>query len=230
MQEHSETFVWESYQRSRFSLTAAKNFFSHLKACPTCRQHLRHQLHHQAEEYEPASTSQLVACHITSPFELGFILSSTELWAVTLDRLTLYHYLEILADRVRVTTIDFLPEVGKIAIQACQNYLLNGKPLPILPLNLGLVKSLFQREVLLWTQLIPYGATVAYADLADWMGKPGAFRAVGAAEKANPLPLFIPCHRVIGRNGQLIGFGGGLALKQKLLDLEQNYLYQTAHA
>lgn len=229
MYQHTATFVWESYQRSRLSLPAGKNFFSHIKECPTCRQHLRQQLHRQAEEGEPASTAQLVAYHTTIEVELGFITSSTELWAVTLDRITLFRYLETLENRVRVTTYDLLPDVGKIAIQACRNYLLSGTPLPFLPLNLGLVKSAFKREALLWTQLVPYGETVSYADLADWIGKPGAARAVGNAEKSNPLPLFIPCHRVIGRDGRLVGFGGGLALKQKLLDLEQSCLYKTAH-
>lgn len=78
----------------------------------------------------------------------------------------------------------------------------------------------FQREV--WTTLaaIPFGATWSYAQLASVVGKPKAMRAVGAANGRNPLPIVLPCHRVIGANGSLTGFGGGLPTKQFLLELE----------
>ncbi len=78
----------------------------------------------------------------------------------------------------------------------------------------------FQRET--WRQLlaIPYGETISYGELARRMGKPGASRAVGAANGANPIPIVIPCHRVIGSNGDLTGFGGGLETKRRLLLLE----------
>jgi methylated-DNA-[protein]-cysteine S-methyltransferase len=78
----------------------------------------------------------------------------------------------------------------------------------------------FQRDV--WTALrsIPYGATRSYAEIARTVGRPTAFRAVGAANGANPLPIVVPCHRVIGSNGSLTGFGGGMQAKQRLLELE----------
>ena len=78
----------------------------------------------------------------------------------------------------------------------------------------------FQRNV--WWQLaeIPYGETISYAQLAMRVGKPSATRAVGAANGRNPLPIVLPCHRVIGANGSLTGFGGGLPTKQFLLHLE----------
>jgi methylated-DNA-[protein]-cysteine S-methyltransferase len=79
----------------------------------------------------------------------------------------------------------------------------------------------FQRSV--WRQLqeIPYAATISYGELARRVGNPKASRAVGSANGANPLPIVIPCHRVIARNGTLGGFGGGLPTKQALLALEQ---------
>ncbi|MCL6614645.1 MAG: methylated-DNA--[protein]-cysteine S-methyltransferase [Firmicutes bacterium] len=79
----------------------------------------------------------------------------------------------------------------------------------------------FQRAV--WERLreIPYGATATYGEIARRMGRPAAARAVGAACRANPIALAIPCHRVIGAGGDLTGFGGGLALKEWLLRLEQ---------
>jgi len=67
---------------------------------------------------------------------------------------------------------------------------------------------------------IPYGETITYGELARRIGKPTASRAVGAANGANPIPIVIPCHRVIGSNGDLTGFGGGLDTKLKLLQLE----------
>ncbi|MDE2851441.1 MAG: methylated-DNA--[protein]-cysteine S-methyltransferase [Acidobacteriota bacterium] len=79
----------------------------------------------------------------------------------------------------------------------------------------------FQRRV--WAELrrIPFGETISYGELAARIGKPSASRAVGAANGRNPLPVVVPCHRVIGSDGRLTGFGGGLPTKQALLDLEQ---------
>jgi methylated-DNA-[protein]-cysteine S-methyltransferase len=78
----------------------------------------------------------------------------------------------------------------------------------------------FQLEA--WRALvaIPYGTTISYGELARRIGKPEAARAVGAANGANPLPIVVPCHRVIGRDGSLTGFGGGLLAKRALLELE----------
>jgi methylated-DNA-[protein]-cysteine S-methyltransferase len=78
----------------------------------------------------------------------------------------------------------------------------------------------FQKRV--WKALltIPYGETRSYAQIADAIGSPKAVRAVGAANGQNPIPIVIPCHRVIGSNGKLTGFGGGLPMKRRLLDLE----------
>lgn len=82
----------------------------------------------------------------------------------------------------------------------------------------------FQLEVLKALQRIPYGETKSYAEIAREIGRPRAVRAVGAANGRNPLPIVIPCHRVIGSNGSLTGFGGGLPAKRFLLDLEQGQL------
>jgi methylated-DNA-[protein]-cysteine S-methyltransferase len=79
----------------------------------------------------------------------------------------------------------------------------------------------FQLEVLRALQKVSYGETISYGDLARRIGRPKASRAVGMANARNPLPIVIPCHRVIGSNGSLVGFGGGLDIKQKLLDLER---------
>ena len=78
----------------------------------------------------------------------------------------------------------------------------------------------FQRSVWDALQKIPYGTTWSYGTLATRIGRPTAARAVGAANGRNPLPIVIPCHRVIGSSGRLTGFGGGLDTKQTLLELE----------
>lgn len=82
----------------------------------------------------------------------------------------------------------------------------------------------FQRAV--WELLceIPYGETISYGELARRIGNPKASRAVGLANGANPIAIVIPCHRVIGSNGKLTGYGGGLPIKEKLLALERRQL------
>jgi methylated-DNA-[protein]-cysteine S-methyltransferase len=90
-----------------------------------------------------------------------------------------------------------------------------GFDLPLAPQGTG-----FQREVWRALATIPYGETVSYAQLAARVGRPKAMRAVGAANGRNPLPIVLPCHRVIGADGSLTGFGGGLDAKRFLLELE----------
>ena len=84
----------------------------------------------------------------------------------------------------------------------------------------------FQNKV--WSELtkIPYGQTISYGELARRVGNPQASRAVGLANGKNPLAIVVPCHRVIGANGTLTGYGGGLPRKKKLLELEQG-LFQN---
>jgi methylated-DNA-[protein]-cysteine S-methyltransferase len=78
----------------------------------------------------------------------------------------------------------------------------------------------FQREALLATFAIPYGQTSTYGEIAMQIGRPSSARAVGRAEATNPMPLVIPCHRVLGSDGKLRGYGGGLDVKKWLLRLE----------
>jgi methylated-DNA-[protein]-cysteine S-methyltransferase len=78
----------------------------------------------------------------------------------------------------------------------------------------------FQREVWDALRTVPYGRTVSYSELAAAVGRPGAARAVGAANGRNPIAIVIPCHRVIGAAGALTGYGGGIERKRRLLDLE----------
>ena len=90
-------------------------------------------------------------------------------------------------------------------------------------LNLCLDVRPFQKKVLTALRRMPYGETISYGELAKKIGNPKASRAVGQANARNPIPIVIPCHRVIGGSGKLTGFGGGIAVKQSLLDIEQQY-------
>ncbi len=100
-----------------------------------------------------------------------------------------------------------------------QAYFAGDNPQRTFPLDLR--GTAFQRAV--WEALltIPYGKTRTYGEIATQIGRPRAVRAVGRAVGANPISLIVPCHRVVGRNGALVGYGGGLAIKRALLALEQ---------
>ena len=92
-------------------------------------------------------------------------------------------------------------------------------------LTLAPVGTPFQIGVWQALQSIAYGETTTYGAIAKQIGNPSAIRAVGAANGANPIPIVIPCHRVIGSNGKLTGFGGGLPVKELLLKLESRQLH-----
>ncbi len=87
--------------------------------------------------------------------------------------------------------------------------------------RLSPIGTSFQRQV--WEALtgIPFGQTASYSEIAEMIGNPKSVRAVGAANGKNPLSIFIPCHRVIGKSGKLVGYAGGLAVKQTLLRVER---------
>ena len=87
----------------------------------------------------------------------------------------------------------------------------------------------FYRSVWRALEEIPYGETRSYRDIAQAVGRPKAVRAVGQANHNNPIPVIIPCHRVVGANGSLTGYGGGLDLKERLLRLEAGVVEGKEH-
>ena len=93
--------------------------------------------------------------------------------------------------------------------------------LKIFRVKLALEGTPFQLAVWAALKRIPYGHTFSYGAIAQQIGNPNASRAVGSANGRNPVSIIVPCHRVIGHGGQLVGFGGGLGIKKALLDLEQ---------
>ncbi|MGI5893627.1 MAG: methylated-DNA--[protein]-cysteine S-methyltransferase [Candidatus Merdivicinus sp.] len=87
-------------------------------------------------------------------------------------------------------------------------------------LSLRITGTEFQRKVWTTLQQIPYGQVKSYGEIAAQIGNPKACRAVGMANNRNPLPIVIPCHRVVGSNGRLVGYAGGISIKEELLRLE----------
>ncbi|MFJ1339401.1 methylated-DNA--[protein]-cysteine S-methyltransferase [Pseudomonas caricapapayae] len=94
----------------------------------------------------------------------------------------------------------------------------------VFEVRLAPLGTAFQQEVWHALQRIPYGTTCSYGDLAEQIGRPRAVRAVGTANGANPIAIIVPCHRVIGSNGTLTGYAGGVERKQMLLELEGAWL------
>ena len=159
---------------------------------------------------------------------------------------TFYHYynspfgrLLLAGDGIHLSLLGF--PAGAMACQHFGDWIENPKPfkeavsqlesyfvgeLKEFKLKLDANGTDFQRNV--WNALasIPYGQTWTYGQLAKHIGKPKASRAVGAANGANPLPIIIPCHRVVAAGGKLGGFGGGLEMKNSLLTLESKFFKQ----
>ncbi len=115
------------------------------------------------------------------------------------------------------------PDVKKIApyVKELREYLSGKRSTFTIPIDWSLFRP-FQRDALQAVFRIPYGETCTYHDIAIEIGRPNASRAVGRANATNPMPIVVPCHRVIGRDGKLHGYGGGEGLKTKewLLKLE----------
>jgi methylated-DNA-[protein]-cysteine S-methyltransferase len=111
------------------------------------------------------------------------------------------------------------PGLFRDAIEQLRSYFAG--ELRVFSLNLAPQGTPFQLRV--WKELarIPYGETISYGQLAERVGNPKASRAVGLANGSNPISIILPCHRVIGSNGKLTGYGGGLPTKQQLLALER---------
>jgi methylated-DNA-[protein]-cysteine S-methyltransferase len=97
-------------------------------------------------------------------------------------------------------------------------------------LELGLEGTEFERRVWEAVRAIPYGSTATYAEIAARIGRPGACRAVGRANAMNPVAIVVPCHRVVGSDGSLTGYAGGIEMKRALLELEARVLARAAAA
>lgn len=166
--------------------------------------------------------------HLTTP--LGPMLVGASDRAIHVleftDRKALERQLRRTKDGLRAVLTPAPSELGQ-RMQAALDGYFGGEPDALSGLPLEPVGTPFQRSV--WSRLeqIPAGETISYADVAETLGRPSAVRAVGAAVGANPIALVVPCHRVVGSDGRLTGYAGGLWRKRRLLDLERA---QTATA
>ncbi len=138
-------------------------------------------------------------------------------------------------DETGITAVFFEKELGQVDTAACMDQetpvlkkaaseimeYLDGKR-KVFTVPLSLKGTAFQLED--WKALltIPYGETRSYQYIAEQIGKPKACRAVGHANNRNPISIIVPCHRVVGKDGSLVGYGGGLEIKEYLLDLERD--------
>jgi methylated-DNA-[protein]-cysteine S-methyltransferase len=127
----------------------------------------------------------------------------------------LYFNKESILEETTVQETNILKE----ASEQLESYLLGRCKkfeLPLAPIGTEFMKSVWSA-----LQTIPYGETRSYGEIAKCIGKPKAYRAVGLSNYKNPIPIFIPCHRVIGTNGALVGYLGGLDMKKRLIELEK---------
>lgn len=134
-------------------------------------------------------------------------------------------HIQFTSDNVQKQDIASVPqtwELGKQAIQQLSEYFAGKRTEFTLPLHPQ--GTAFQVAVWNALQTIPFGETRSYGEIASTIGKPKAARVVGLANNRNPLAIVIPCHRVIGANGNLTGYAGGLDCKAFLLNLEQKSL------
>lgn len=164
--------------------------------------------------------------------------------AITATNLTCYTRMEspvgpllLAADDSGLRRIDFVN--GRTPVQADPQWHDDAEPLretirqlrayfagELETFDLTLAPQGTSFQLAVWNRLceIPFGETISYGELARRIGNPNASRAVGLANGSNPIPIVIPCHRVIGSNGKLTGYGGGLPIKEKLLALERRQL------
>ncbi|KAA2239472.1 methylated-DNA--[protein]-cysteine S-methyltransferase [Chitinophaga agrisoli] len=135
------------------------------------------------------------------------------------------HISAIIFDPRSIVTMDTLPDVFHQCMEELDSYFAGGRRAFSFPIKQA--GTDFQQTV--WQQLltIPYGSTISYLQLAKQINNPRSIRAVGTANGSNHLPIVVPCHRVIGSNGSLTGFGGGIWRKKWLLEHEWKYRYGT---
>ena len=137
--------------------------------------------------------------------------------------------LEIVADDKNILAVNFVKKskqdtsnaLTKQCVAQLKEYFAGRRKIFDLPIKLS--GTVWQQAVYLVLSKVPYASIISYADLATMVANSGAARAVGGAVNKNPLTIIIPCHRVLGSKGQLVGYAGGLWRKKRLLELEQAF-------
>ena len=166
---------------------------------------------------EPAPGELKYAAFNTSKGWIGILSSSKGLLGTTLPQCSAQAARQLLGDRVNYAT--YSPHWFEDLMERFRTYF--GGHQVAFPDELDLSGATpFQRKVWEITRLIPYGKTRSYIWVAEQIKQPGAAQAVGQALSRNPLPIIVPCHRVVASDGSLGGFGGGVEMKRYLISLE----------
>lgn len=157
---------------------------------------------------------KLYICSFDSPFG-RFYLASSDLGLVRLYFFNRDKFLTELHKSFPEAELEENEDKNREVLHQLREYFAGVRTHFDIPLHL--VGSEFQIRV--WQELckVPFGTTVSYKTIAWKIGHPGAVRAVGQANHRNPIPILVPCHRIIGSDGRLVGYGGGLEMKKKLL-------------
>jgi len=194
--------------------------YNHWRSCPICQDKLRQAISRKAPwSAELPKDTPLFGMRSDTEWSFGMIAAADKLLALTFSEKEFERHIGDLRRKgyqIEFHPTEFLTKVS----QTIGEFLTYGTFYNITGLSFYLVKSDFSRQVLTWTGLVPFGEVASYGEIAHWIGHPRAARGVGSALHANPLALVIPCHRIIGFDGRLVGFGGGLFLKRQLLVLE----------
>ena len=160
---------------------------------------------------------KIYLAEFNSPIGILYLASSDQ-GVVCLSLYGRKHLLEMLKHRLPNMELEENAEKNRDAIKQLKEYFSGARKRFDLPLHV--MGTAFQKYV--WRELcqVPFGQTASYKEIAEKIGKPKAMRAVGQANHQNMIPIIIPCHRIIGANGDLVGFGGGVDLKRFLLSHE----------
>ncbi len=199
--------------------------FQHWRNCSPCRNHLKtEQVRCGFKQLPHRDNQKVFVVSVTHPQALDIYQTATGVLALNLKPAETPDFAGQLA--TQGYKLESRPPADKpeALLAEIQSFFKSGKPFILPQLDTRLIPTEFSLKVLFWTWLIPFGQRVSYGEIARWIGSPKAARSVGGALHRNPLPLVIPCHRVLGADGRLTGFGGGLDLKEELLCLEQDYL------
>jgi O-6-methylguanine DNA methyltransferase len=215
----SETIV-SSIIGHRLGIKQEKMYFQHWQHCSGCRHLLFLQMTAAGFKTTTSKPESIYLLSGQAGISYYVLTTDRDVLAISFD----CDEIDRLSDKLNLhPRVEPLPPFAAQLIDGIDTYLKTGQPFQIPLINTFFIDSAFKMHVLFWTFLVPFGTVVSYSDIATWCERPKAYRAVGSTLHYNPLPLVIPCHRIIGKNGHLTGFGGGLPLKKQLLSIEQHY-------